>query len=101
MQHSIGGGVINLIPVLRADALGAEEICVMHVGHVDDEVEVPKQLWDVAVVAFVIARRHRFTADLAASRTEPWCTSCPRASSVAGSAIGPSSSTGISRRRRT
>lgn len=37
----------------------------MHVGHVDDALEVPTAPWDVAVVAFEIARRHRFATDLA------------------------------------
>jgi NTE family protein len=37
----------------------------MHVGHVDDALEVPSAPWDVAVVAFEIARRHRFASDLA------------------------------------
>jgi len=44
---------------------GATNVFVMHVGHIDDELEVPTKPWDVGVVAFEIARRHRFTSDLA------------------------------------
>ncbi len=63
--HFVDGGVVNSIPISRAYELGAEEIYVMHVGHVDDTLEVPTAPWDVAVVAFEIARRHRFASDLA------------------------------------
>ncbi len=64
-KHFIDGGVVNSIPVSRAYELGAKTIYVMHVGHVDDALEVPSAPWDVAVVAFEIARRHRFATDLA------------------------------------
>ena len=64
-RHFVDGGVVNSIPVSRAYELGAKTIYVMHVGHVDDALEVPSAPWDVAVVAFEIARRHRFASDLA------------------------------------
>ncbi len=64
-QHFVDGGVVNSIPVSRAYELGATTIYVMHVGHVDDALEVPSAPWDVAVVAFEVARRHRFASDLA------------------------------------
>ena len=41
-------------------------IFVMHVGRVDRPLEPPRWPWEVAVVAFEIARRHRFIGDLAA-----------------------------------
>ena len=47
-------------------ALGADRIFVMHVGRVDRPLEPPRWPWEVAVVAFEIARRHRFIGDLAA-----------------------------------
>ena len=56
----------QLIPVGRAVALGADRIFVMHVGRVDRPLEPPRWPWEVAVVAFEIARRHRFIGDLAA-----------------------------------
>jgi len=64
-KHYVDGGVVNSIPISRAYELGARTVFVMHVGHVDDALEVPAAPWDVAVVAFEIARRHRFTSDLA------------------------------------
>lgn len=64
-KHFVDGGVVNSIPISRAYELGAKTIYVMHVGHVDDALEVPTAPWDVAVVAFEIARRHRFATDLA------------------------------------
>jgi len=63
-KHFVDGGVVNSIPVSRAYELGAKTIYVMHVGHVDDALDVPSAPWDVAVVAFEIARRHRFATDL-------------------------------------
>ncbi len=64
-KHYVDGGVVNSIPISRAYELGAKTIYVGHVGHVDDTLELPTAPWDVAVVAFEIARRHRFAADLA------------------------------------
>ena len=37
----------------------------MHVGRVDRPLEPPRWPWEVALVAFEIARRHRFLGDLA------------------------------------
>lgn len=64
--HFIDGGVVNSIPISRAVQLGATEIYVMHVGHIESELRLPKHAWDVAFVAFEIARRHRFHHDMAA-----------------------------------
>lgn len=64
-KHYIDGGVVNSIPISRAYDLGATTIYVLHVGHIDDALEVPTAPWDVAVVAFEIARRHRFASDVA------------------------------------
>jgi NTE family protein len=64
-KHYVDGGVVNSIPISRAYEVGAREVYVLHVGHVDDDLEVPKRPWDVGMVAFEIARRHRFTSDLA------------------------------------
>lgn len=63
--HYIDGGVVNSIPLSRAYELGASEIYVMHVGHIDDELGIPSKPWDVGVVAFEIARRHRFASAMA------------------------------------
>ncbi|MCF6746653.1 patatin-like phospholipase family protein [Blastococcus sp. KM273128] len=64
--HYLDGGLVHSIPVGRAVALGAETIYVLHVGRIDRPLRPPARPWDVGLVAFEIARRHRFAADLAA-----------------------------------
>ena len=64
-EHFLDGGIVNSIPVGRAVALGARTIYVLHVGRVDRPLEVPRWPWEVGLVAFEIARRHRFLGDLA------------------------------------
>ena len=63
-QHFIDGGVVNSIPISRAPHLGATTIYVLHVGNIDTELKLPENAWDVAFVAFEIARRHRFHHDM-------------------------------------
>jgi NTE family protein len=65
-EHFIDGGIVNSIPLARAIELGAATIFVLQVGRVDRQLTVPTRPWDVARVAFEIARRHRFARDLAA-----------------------------------
>ncbi|TYP88953.1 patatin-like phospholipase family protein [Blastococcus xanthinilyticus] len=65
-EHYVDGGLVHSIPVGRAVALGAGTIYVLHVGRIDRPLRPPAQPWEVALVAFEIARRHRFAADLAA-----------------------------------
>ena len=65
-EHFIDGGIVNSIPVSRAVELGAKHIYVLHVGRLDRPLEPPRWPWEVALVAFEIARRHRFLGDLAA-----------------------------------
>ena len=64
-EHYLDGGIVNSIPVGRALALGARTIYVLHVGRVDRPLEPPRWPWEVGLVAFEIARRHRFLGDLA------------------------------------
>ncbi len=64
-EHFIDGGVVNSIPLSRAIALGARQVFVLHVGRLDRPLEAPRSPWEVALVAFEIARRHRFVGDLA------------------------------------
>lgn len=66
-RHYIDGGVVNSIPVSRAIELGATDVYVLHVGHIDDPLEAPRHPWDVAMVSFEIARRHRFHRELEAA----------------------------------
>jgi NTE family protein len=65
-EHYIDGGIVNSIPVDRAVQLGADRIFVMHVGRLDRPLEPPRWPWEVALVAFEIARRHRFARDMSA-----------------------------------
>ncbi len=65
-EHFVDGGIVNSIPVGRAVARGATTVYVLHVGRVDRPLEPPRWPWEVGLVAFEIARRHRFVGDLAA-----------------------------------
>ncbi len=65
-EHYLDGGLVHSIPVGRAVALGADTVYVLHVGRIDRPLRPPTRPWEVALVAFEIARRHRFAADLAA-----------------------------------
>ena len=63
-EHFIDGGVVNSIPIARAIELGATEIFVLHVGRIERPLRAPKNPWQVGMVAFEVARRHRFTRDV-------------------------------------
>ncbi|MGY1590972.1 patatin-like phospholipase family protein [Geodermatophilus sp. SYSU D00708] len=65
-EHYLDGGLVHSIPVGRAVALGADTVFVLHVGRIDRPLRPPTGPWEVAQVAFEIARRHRFAADMAA-----------------------------------
>jgi NTE family protein len=65
-EHFLDGGVVNSIPVGRAVELGATEVYVLHVGRIERGLEPPRWPWEVGLVAFEIARRHRFFGDMAA-----------------------------------
>jgi NTE family protein len=64
-EHYIDGGVVNSIPIARAIELGAAEIYVLHVGRIERPLRAPRNPWQVGMVAFEVARRHRFARDLA------------------------------------
>ena len=64
-EHFIDGGIVNSIPVGRAVALGARTIYVLQVGRVETALQPPRWPWEVGLVAFEVARRHRFAHDLA------------------------------------
>jgi NTE family protein len=63
-EHFIDGGIVNSIPVGRAVALGAKRIYVLQVGRLEQALRPPRWPWEVALVAFEVARRHRFAHDL-------------------------------------
>ncbi len=64
-EHFVDGGIVNSIPLGRAVELGATEVYVLQVGRIDKPLTAPKRPWDVARVAFEIARRHRYARELA------------------------------------
>jgi NTE family protein len=64
-EHFLDGGLVNSIPVSRAVELGATTVWVLQVGRIERPLEPPTRPWEVALVAFEIARRHRFAADMA------------------------------------
>lgn len=63
-EHYIDGGIVNSIPVARAVALGATSIYVLQVGRLEKPLRPPRWPWEVGLVAFEVARRHRFAHDL-------------------------------------
>jgi NTE family protein len=63
-EHFIDGGIVNSIPVSRAVALGARKIYVLQVGRLEQSLKPPRWPWEVGLVAFEVARRHRFAHDL-------------------------------------
>ncbi|WP_308170087.1 patatin-like phospholipase family protein [Acrocarpospora catenulata] len=64
-EHYLDGGLVHSIPVGRAVQLGARRIFVLHVGRIERPLAVPSKPWEVGLVAFEIARRHRFAEEMA------------------------------------
>lgn len=65
-EHFFDGGLVHSIPVGRAVALGATVVYVLHVGRIERPLTVPRRPWEVGLVAFEIARRHRFHEEMLA-----------------------------------
>ncbi|GAC1371221.1 MAG: patatin-like phospholipase family protein [Actinomycetota bacterium] len=64
-EHFMDGGIVNSIPIARALALGATEMYVLHVGRIEQPLELPRNLYQALTVAFELSRRHRFAHDMA------------------------------------
>lgn len=64
-EHFLDGGLVHSIPVGRAIALGARTVYVLHVGRVERPLSPPRRPWEVGLVAFEIARRHRYVEEIA------------------------------------
>ena len=64
--HYFDGGLVDSIPVGRALTLGADTIYVLQVGRIESPLAVPRRPWEVGLVAFEIARRHRFHEEMSA-----------------------------------
>lgn len=68
----IDGGVLREIHTDKALALGATDIYVLHVGHLDERSSTVQRPFDAAVRAYWMARRYRMADDL--HRLPDWCT---------------------------
>jgi NTE family protein len=64
-EHHFDGGLVHSIPVGRAVELGCRTIYVLQVGRIESPLAPPRRLWEVGLVAFEIARRHRFHEEMA------------------------------------
>lgn len=67
-EHFLDGGLVNSIPLDRARKMGAERAFVLQVGRIEQPLSPPQKPWEVAIVAFEVARRARFHAALAKSQ---------------------------------
>jgi len=63
-EHYFDGGLVDSIPVGRAVMLGASTVYVLQVGRIESPLSVPTRPWEVGLVAFEIARRHRFHEEM-------------------------------------
>jgi len=63
-EHCFDGGLVDSIPVGRALALGATTVYVLQVGRIESPLTVPRRPWEVGLVAFEIARRHRYHEEM-------------------------------------
>jgi NTE family protein len=63
-EHYLDGGLVASIPLDRAIWHGADEIFVLQVGRIEQPLVAPTRPWEVALVAFEISRRHRFSEAL-------------------------------------
>jgi len=64
-EHYFDGGLVDSIPVGRAVTLGADVVYVLQVGRIESPLAVPTRPWQVGLIAFEIARRHRFHEEMA------------------------------------
>ncbi|MGH9055050.1 MAG: patatin-like phospholipase family protein [Acidimicrobiales bacterium] len=64
-EHFLDGGLVYSVPVGRAIRRGATRVFVLHVGRLERKLTAPRLPWEVALVSFEIARRHRFSEDMA------------------------------------
>jgi NTE family protein len=64
-EHFLDGGLVDSIPIGRALVLGARTVYVLQVGRVEAPLRAPRQPWEVALISFEIARRHRFVTTMA------------------------------------
>jgi NTE family protein len=63
-EHFYDGGLVHSIPIGRAVDLGARTVYVLQVGRVEEPLTPPSSPLQVGLVAFEIARRHRFVEEM-------------------------------------
>lgn len=64
-EHFYDGGLVHSIPIGRALREGARTVYVLQVGRIESPLTAPTRPWQVGLVAFEIARRHRFAEEMA------------------------------------
>ncbi|MCO5970964.1 patatin-like phospholipase family protein [Actinoallomurus soli] len=64
-EHFYDGGLVHSIPIGRALREGARTVYVLQVGRIEKPLTAPTRPWQVGLVAFEIARRHRFAEEMA------------------------------------
>ena len=60
-EHFYDGGLVNSVPLTRAVDLGARVVYVLQVGRIESPLRPPERLHEAGLIAFEIARRHRYT----------------------------------------
>jgi NTE family protein len=63
-EHYYDGGLVRSVPIGKAVELGANRVFVLHVGRLEQPLEVPSRPWQVATVSFEISRRHHFEEEM-------------------------------------
>lgn len=63
-EHFYDGGLVDSVPLARAVSLGARRVYVLQVGRVESQLRPPERLHEAALIAFEIARRHRFVTSV-------------------------------------
>jgi NTE family protein len=64
-EHYVDGGLVDSIPVDRAVELRVRTAYVLQVGRIESPLRPPRLPWEVGLVAFEIARRHRYATTMA------------------------------------
>ncbi len=97
-EHFLDGGLIRSVPIGRAVDLGATRIFVLHVGRLERALEPPTRPWQVATVAFEIARRHHFEEEMAALTPDVEMHVLPSGSHPSSVSLRYRSTSGVSQR---
>ncbi|MGI5230142.1 patatin-like phospholipase family protein [Actinoallomurus sp. CA-142502] len=86
-EHFYDGGLVHSIPIGRALREGARTIYVLQVGRIETPLTKPARPWQVGLVAFEIARRHRFAEEMAELPDDVTVHVLPTGTTGAGGAL--------------